>query len=335
MAEKKIGRSSSISPKNKPGRKAVELDLTDPALYWDGVEWLRSNVLLKPSAGIGVLELDVRLPFEQMGTLLVNTKDLYILGFQGADQAYLLDDPLSPQFERLLKEHLGVGSQTKILKGLSSQHGKYGLGTFEKESKWEGKVFHKSDLKTVNDLAKYSLGMSHAVLRTPLSLLVCMVAESARFPMMQMGFSDMIKFGFEVIASDCIRSYDDAKFLIRVSRIAFPREPGYWAVERLSKRADELDRALEVLGLQQNAPNRQALIQQALNGKLPSQSPRQEHAREELQRVAKDLKVTDIARVLDMSPSEVITRLATTGKNDSAVYAARRGIAFPAVGIAT
>jgi len=328
MPEKKSGTPAS-------GRKAVELDLSDPVLYWDGVEWLRSNVVLKPSGNLGVIELDIRLPLEQRATLFANTKDLYILGFQGADRVYLLDDPLSPQFEKLLKQHLGVDSQTRILKGLSSQHGEYGLGTFQKQGEWnKGRKFHKSDVKFVNQLAKYSLGVNYEALRTPLSLLVCIIAESARFPMLQMAFTNMFEYGHEVIASDAIRSYADARFLIRVSLIAFSLDPRRQAVERLRKRAAELDSILEVLDLPESTPNRQTQLQQALDGRLSSHSSKQEHATEELRRVAKDLKVNDIARALEMPQAEVITQLVTTCKNDSAVFAAKEGIAVPAIGIA-
>ena len=325
MPENKSRASGSARP------KPVELDLSDPQLYWDGVAWVRNNVVLKSSGKSEALQLNVKLPFGQRATVFMNTGNHYIMGFQGADKVYLLDDPDSPRFKELLSQHLGSGSEIKILKGLSSRHDYRGLGTFEMNGK--GKVFRKWDVESVRHLAEYSDGKNYAMLQTPLSLLVCMIAESARIPMMQMAFTNMFQFEHEVIADDAIRSYDDARYLISVSRIAFPNYPRRWAVEKLGKRAAELDSLLAKLKVDTGSSNRQKLLQEILGGRFSAvPGPANEHVKR-LLFMAAELKISDIARAMEMTESETITQLVATCRSESAIHAAKEGVAFPAIGI--
>jgi hypothetical protein len=90
-----------------------------------------------------------------------------------------------------------------------------------------------------------------------------------------------------------------------------------------------------VLGIQERVPNRQTLLQQALEGRLPTHSQKQEYAMKELRRVAAELRVSEIARAVGLLESMTITQIVINCKNNSALFAAKEGIAFPPIGTAT
>src|SRR5690348_9517354 len=105
-----------------------DLDLRGPISYTAGIDWIRENVVLKETQEGSVLQLNVLLPTASV-KLYMEPANHYIMGFQGKDKIYLVDDPASNRFKDLLESRI-KGTEVTILTGLSSQHGPQGLGTF-------------------------------------------------------------------------------------------------------------------------------------------------------------------------------------------------------------
>lgn len=175
---------------NESCRKTQELDLRDPAKYTASIEWIRGNVVL----GIAkepVLQLNVSLP-NGKATLFMDPANHYIMGFRGTDKIYVLEDNNSEAFKKSIESQIG-NTSVKILRGLGADHGLRGRQTFSRENGGiKGRIFKRADLDSAATLSNYSSetrNMNYADLRAPLSLLVCMISESARIPMMERDFA--------------------------------------------------------------------------------------------------------------------------------------------------
>jgi hypothetical protein len=317
-------RSHPSSPgSNESCRETRDIDLRDSARYAASIEWIRNHVVLRKAKG-DVLQLNVSLP-AGAAVLYMNPVNHYIMAFRGADKIYVLEDNKSETFRKSLQEQLGK-TQIEILKGLGADHGLGGLRTFtRRDSGVEGRVFARRDLDAVAALSSYSnesRNLGYDELRAHLSLLVCMIPESARIPMMERDFGNMLYYGYDVWADDAIRSYDSAKFLIQLARQTFPQYPRDLAVEKLAKRAKELGELLEKIESESKFSNRSRLITQLITGKaspLPSVAGPAARFRE----MCKELKIHDAATV---------SRMISTCGSEGAVRAAMQGVAAPDIG---
>lgn len=307
-------------------RKATpgaDIDLRDPISYTASVDWIRQNVVLKETKQGFVLRLNVLLPSASV-TLFMEPANHYIMGFQGKDKIYLLDDSASDQFKSRLQTQI-KGAQVTILTGLSSQHGPQGLATFRRTKNGVvGVVFKREDLERVARLSTYSRESesTYEHLRRPLSLLVCMISESARIPIMQRDFTNMY-YGHEVVADEAIRSYDDAKFLISIALRVFPLYPPNRAVEKLQKRAAELDSLLTAIQSSAGTNERLQAVSVLLKGGTLAGSDR---VTQQIKRF-RDM----CAELRPANAPETITQIISTCKSESAVRAARQGVEGPEI----
>jgi hypothetical protein len=302
-----------------------QLDLRDSARYTVSIEWIRNNVVLRRSEA-QVLQLNVSLPIGA-ATLFMDPANHYIMAFRGADKVYVLQDNRSEAFKKALELRLRK-TPIEILKGLGANHGLGGLETFSQtRGRVDGRIFSRTDLDSAAAVSNYSSAtrtMTYGELRARLSLLVCMISESARIPMMERDFSNMLYYGQKVWADDAIRSFATAKFLIQLALRTFPGYPRHLAVEKLEKRASEM-RAL--VGRIETVPgfhNRATLVDRLVNGKV-SPVPPIADAVSRFRDMCKELKIVD--------PS-LISQMMSACKSEDAVRAAKQGVAIPDIGMA-
>lgn len=326
MADKGDKPAIGLTLENPAGGSKARLDLSGPAVYTESVDWVRDHVVLKDSAQTSaVIEIDVNLPERCTVSLFMDPNNHYILGFRGADKVYLLDDSGTAAFAERLVETKLVRSRREItvLHGLKASH--EGLGTFTRQvSGLRSRTFSEIDLRSSRCLADYSLAakeMTFETLKAPLSLLVCMIAESARIPMMKRDFTNLF-YGHKVIADEAVRSYDDAKYLIQFAAFAFPEYPHHSGVEKLQKRAAELDGLVREIESAIGGSNRQTLLQEILMGRAP---PGGAAVTGQIRRFR------DMAAELGVRDPGSITQLISTCRSESAVRAAKLGVAIPAV----
>jgi hypothetical protein len=286
---------------------------------------VRKNVVLENKVQGEVLQLDVSLP-EGSVTLYMDPSNHYIMGFKGAGQIYVLQDVKSESFKAAL-ESQSKGSEVTILDGLGADHGIGGLKTFSgKNGKTEGRVFTRRDLSSAAALSSYSnksRNMSYEQLRAHLSLLVCMIAESARIPMMEYDFTNMLYYGYSVWADDAIRSFANAKYLMEIVEKAFPQYPRALGVEKLQKRAAEMGEVLRKIEPLMDSGNRSALVSSLLDPKKPV-PPAAADLAKRFRAMCEELKISDAGTV---------TQLISTCGSESAVRAAKQGVATPRIGL--
>lgn len=298
---------------------AETLNFTDPASYRQAVEWVRGNVVLKNNVKGAILQLDLAFPQDSV-TVFMNPQNHYILAFQGADGIYVLDDPHSAQFGKDLEAAV-KGSKPTILKGLSGSHGVNGIQTFMDRANVRDANFKLRHIAEVRHLSQYRAKQPYAPLRKPLSLLVCMIAESARFPMMQRDFERMY-FGSEVLADEAVQSYSTAKALRQQALKTFPEYRSPEAVTKLVNRATELEELLKRLETLRKTANRQTLITSILTGgKQILGSPSIEDTN----------RFCTLCKELSLTTAREVTTLISQGKNGMAVRAAKEGVALPGI----
>jgi hypothetical protein len=299
-----------------------KLDFRDPGPYMEGIDWIRSNVVLKPHAKGEVLQLDIALR-KQPVTLYMDPRNHYIMGFQGADRIYLLDDEETAKFKSVLKDET---PEPEVLKGLGGGHHARGLGTFRRKTGGGviGRTFQLGDLETTSLLPNFSRksGIKHEQLRLPLSLLVCMISESARIPMMQRDFKYMY-YRHPVRADDAMRSYADAKFLMDLAARVFPEYPFSLGVEKLVKRASVMAPLLDKIQVTSKTGLRGIrLIDEILPGKNPSKDSSVIKASDDFRYEWRQLKSPKAATV---------SQLLSTCRSEGAVRAALQGVVYPPV----
>jgi hypothetical protein len=248
-------------------------------------------------------------------------KDHYILAFRGADKVYLLDDDTAEDFKKVLQPRVKP-VEVEILKGLGAGHGVTGLATFTlKDGAVNAQVFRRQDLASLKYLACYSrdAGIHFQQLQKPLSLIVCMISESARIPMMGRDFINMY-YGCDVIADEAIRSYGDAKAMMRLAIKKFSEYPNRLAIEKLAKRADEMSTLLQRVEAAVNAKARGDLISMLVRGRLPATDASVQDKAQRFRDMCTQLKFTE--------PQDV-QRFLSAFSNASAVRAAKQGVAYP------
>jgi hypothetical protein len=264
-------------------------------------------------------------------TLFMNASDQYIMAFQGADMIYVLQDQNSQRFKTSLEKEQGGKQAVKILGWLAAGHGQHGLGTFQRnDSGLRAAVYRRPDLDSAACLSTYSEranNVRHESLRAALSLLVCMISESARHPMLQNDFTSMY-FDMAVVADEAIRSYDDAKYLLRLAHSIFPQYPRRLAVEKLQKRASELNDLLAALQGGVSHPDPKRLLVEIAEGRMKSANPSSSDHAKRLRHIAQELSFFDPTRPDRFDPNQ-ITQLISTCKSESAIRAAKQGVAVP------
>lgn len=298
-----------------------DVDLRDSAHYEASIEWLRGNVVLGNKLKGQVLQLNVALPRGAV-TLYMDTANSYIMAFRGTDGVYVLEDHKSESFKKALQSEMKE-ARIEILKGLGADHGAGGLKTFSDKSA-NGRTFTREDLDSAAKLSGYSGGsrnMTYEELRPHLSLLVCMIAESARIPMMEYDFSNMLYYRYSVWADEAIRSYDDAKYLLPLAYKAFPNYPRRLAVEKLGNRAHELDELLKKIQSTLGTQNRSDLVANLLIGRMAA-LPLPAQLSSRFRDICKELKISDPA---------LVKQLISTARNTNAMRAAKQGVVIPPV----
>jgi len=298
-----------------------DIDLRTPTGYAGSIEWLRGSVLLGNGLKGQILQLNVALPRGAV-RLYMDTSNLYIMAFHGADGIYVLEDSNSDSFRIALRSQ-DKEARIEVLKGLGADHGPGGLKTFS-DKHASGRTFTRDDLDSAAELSRYSAtsrNMTYERLKPHLSLLVCMIAESTRIPMMEYDFTNMLYYRDSVWADEAIRSYDDAKYLLPLAHKVFPGYPRHLAVEKLGNRARELGELLKKIQSLVETRNRSTLVASLLTGRVPA-GPQLAELIERFRTICKELRLTE--------PSNV-TQLISTGGNTNALRAAKQGVVVPKV----
>jgi hypothetical protein len=146
-----------------------------------------------------------------------------------------------------------------------------------------------------------------------------MTSESARIPMMQRDFTNMF-YGHDVVADEAIRSYDDAKFLLAITRQAFPEYARAAAVEKLQKRAAELEALARFIEAATKPSDRIVEISNWMKGSVPLDGS---------SFAAQIKRFCDMCKELKISDPRIITQVMSTCRSESAIRAAKQGIAVP------
>ncbi|QOY88474.1 hypothetical protein [Paludibaculum fermentans] len=160
--------------------QVVDLDISSAKSYMSSMGVLRQAITLgrEKSPGL-ILILRVQLLYGGRVTLYMKVLNLYIIAF-GTNPVFALADA-TEDVPATLRTSGAVPKEVKIQKlALGSDHG--ALGT-------EGAEFGLGDLAQCSSLALFDGSQSFSMIRKPLSLLVCLLAEGARFLEVQNSFA--------------------------------------------------------------------------------------------------------------------------------------------------
>ncbi|MGJ5817466.1 hypothetical protein [Paludibaculum fermentans] len=160
--------------------QTVDLDVSSAKAYMSSMGVLRQAITLGRERSPGlILILRVQLLYGGRVTLYMKVSNLYILAF-GVSPVFALADA-TEDVPATLRASGAVPKEVKIEKlALGSDHG--ALGT-------EGSEFGLGDLAQCSSLALYDGSQGFSMIRKPLSLLVCLLAEGARFLEIQNSFA--------------------------------------------------------------------------------------------------------------------------------------------------
>lgn len=160
--------------------QVVDLDISSAKSYISSMGVLRQAITLGRERSPGlILILRVQLLYGGRVTLYMKVSNLYIIAF-GTGPVFALADA-TEDVPATLRSSGAVPKETKIQKlALGSDHG--ALGT-------EGSEFGLGDLAQCSSLALFDGSQSFSMIRKPLSLLVCLLAEGARFLEVQNSFA--------------------------------------------------------------------------------------------------------------------------------------------------
>ena len=300
------------------------LNFTDAASYQDAVDWIRSNVVLRNTTKGPVLQLDITFPRTQV-TVFMNPSNHYILAFRGADGIYVLDDPSdTPKFLKDLSAATDKGTKITLLKGFNASHtGVRGIQTFDPNLSDYERNFRSSDFDKITQLTAYREKGNYHPLRKPLSLLVCMISESARFPMMQKDFMHMyMHTGASVLADEAVQSYSNAKELRALAFKIFPNYRSPEAIAKLQNRTNQLQTLLEDFLKLAKTTSSQTLIASILTGDKQPWEGSNTNNTDTFRGMCKELSLG--------TPSQV-TGLISLCDNEMAFRAAKQGVALPGI----
>jgi hypothetical protein len=303
-----------------PGAKDFDLSTVDG--FVRAVEWIRNNIVLTPAGKKSkVLQLDVRLSQQDQVTLFMRTDNHYILGFRGTGETvFLLADDSRNEFREMLiddglakreqLQDIDLGGDHRSLRTLRDPSGKQ-------------RTFAMKDLLGAKHLASYSDATSSHTLKTPLAVLVCMLAEAARHPMMEWEFRRLYA-GQPAAAGDAIQAYAGAIQVTRIADRHFLQYSRRSAIEKLAKRAQELTEVIARIenSGQVDASNRPAMINRILKAQMPLADPRLLEAAKRIREIAKELGIAE---------AEPLLEIRTAFENEAAVRAATDGVIFPPI----
>lgn len=160
--------------------QVVDLDISSAKSYISSMGVLRQAITLGRERSPGlILILRVQLLYGGRVTLYMKVSNLYIIAF-GTGPVFALADA-TEDVPATLRSSGAVPKEMKIQKlALGSDHG--ALGT-------DGSEFGLGDLAQCSSLALFDGSQSFSMIRKPLSLLVCLLAEGARFLEVQNSFA--------------------------------------------------------------------------------------------------------------------------------------------------
>jgi hypothetical protein len=197
---------------------AISIDLRKPSDYMSSLARLRQQIefVRNGSSAARILQLDVHCPEGGSATVFLQTSNLYILAFRGrGNQLYVLADAGDEFIDKLVEA--GAIRDRKEAKPITlrSDHGSLGTANLK---------FNFMHLYQCGLLSDYSGGPYEQV-KTWLSLLVCMIAEGARFLKVQNAFAGIGRedgeywprplpghgvYGGEVEVGDIVNYWKDA-----------------------------------------------------------------------------------------------------------------------------
>lgn len=160
----------------------LSLNLSTQQDYLSSLALIRQRITLGrdrddlPAA----LRLAVRLPYDGRVEIFMQSSNLYLIGFRGANKVYALEDE-KEDFAAAIRSS-GRLEASEQLDTIGQRGDHKSLGTFLRP-------FHHGDLANCAVLALYSDGQPYTMVRRPFALLVCMLSEGARFLQVQNDFA--------------------------------------------------------------------------------------------------------------------------------------------------
>jgi hypothetical protein len=308
------------------GRSAThDLSLTGPECHTESANWIRDNVVLK---GEGekppVVQLNVELPQSQKVTLFMDTSNHYIVAFRGAEgKVVQLSDDNQETFEKkLLDSKLVNEKDLGPPLDLGADHN--ALGTFElRDNNSRQRDFGMVDLMSAGALNKYSPHdpKLYEIMRTSLSLLVCMLAESARHRLVLDDFQGIYRHE-RVTADRCIQSYDKACQISDLAERQFQSYLRRYGVEKVVKRCTEMREVWKhIKDTVDDNGNSKRMLQQILDGSSPHKNGPAAYHVERLRHMAKT--------ELNISQAEQLTTLLAATERAPAIRSAAYGVSAP------
>jgi hypothetical protein len=151
-------------------------------------DYLSSLALIRQRITVGrdkhdlpaALRFAIRLPYDMRVEVFMQTSNLYLIGFRGANKVYALEDE-KEDFAAAIRASGRLDSGEQVV--MIGQRGDHrSLGTFERP-------FNHGDLANCSVLAIYTDAQENTMIRRPFALLVCMLCEGARFLQVQNDFA--------------------------------------------------------------------------------------------------------------------------------------------------
>ncbi len=252
--------------------------------------------------------------------------DAYIVGFRGRDGIYVLRDPGKDIASRLKQAKLIGNDETPRVLNIGTDH--RSLGTFRPVSGSAGmrpREFDAMDLRRISrlsDFSENSQAVSYSDVCDAISLLVCLIAESARARMVELSFQGLY-YNKRVRADEAFQSYDQAKQITRFANRLFPNPVLAYRVEKLKKRATEIDSLLErARHLAKIAKfDAREFTSRALAGTAPEQPKELVSAAFRLREMAQELRTN----------ADEMLRIVYLCSNEHAVRAAMYGVVTPPI----
>jgi hypothetical protein len=324
------GDTKNVGNTRVPGN-LQELDLSSVYGFEHATDWVRENVLLSRKRP-HMLELRVKLPAgpaskgKTSATIVMDPRNAYVVGFRGRDGMYLLRDD-SANLDLQLRQANLIGKDEKaVTLNIGTDHAS--LGTFRPilgRAGMRPRDFDAVDLSRVASLSTFSsktAEVTHAEVSGAISLLVCMLPESARSRMVELSFRGLY-FNLRVSADEAMQSYDHAKRITALANKLFKDPVLAYRVERFEKRGQEISSLLEACrgALDQNRFNRKDFLSRVLRGDTAG------YPKDLASRVQ---RLGGIAAELGATVDE-LSEMAQLCSNKDAVRAAKGGVVVPPI----
>ncbi|MBI1356901.1 MAG: hypothetical protein GC160_21385 [Acidobacteria bacterium] len=298
-----------------------ELDLSSLAGFRRAVEWVRGEIIRRPA--VGFFELRVTVQPGEVLTVFLDRRDAYLVAFRGRDRVYALGDDANDYAQQMIDAGVIEAAAVQRLEGLTVSH--RSLGTLDQGGGVRGHEFWLQDLlAAARALSGFSAAESpFGTLRRPLSLLVCLLAESARSPAMAFEFEHLYLGTRPVKASEAIQCYDQAVRIVRLADRFFPQH--IRQIDRLRKldnRAVELRELLALLwGSLSHQSNQKSALQRIVAGQNLGAGRDFDFAAERLRSIARELGI--------QNDGQQLSEIAGLCGNQAAMDFAKSGVIFP------